>query len=318
MGHAAKRLDRQESLHGDLVGAVIVNKLEEIGYEHGDSGHFREAESPVKGVCVICRLSDLPDRNQATRWTDREASLEQLMTNFRAWLGMVYATSGRIKACQKKTPNLIKSSRPELHNFAYPKGWGLAHPALICLLARTKIAAIGSVPFPRYVSRAETMKTYLFRTLLCLLLCAFVGPVAAARTIEFETTEVTQADVALSPDGQTLVFTMLGHLFRLPVEGGTAEQLTFGPYYDTDPVYAPDGTRVAFVSDRDGSEGNIFVLELATGQITQVTHESWAGRPTWTPDGHAIVYLRFAREVAQGTRELAGWRVRETTIFQGA
>ncbi|MEE9533605.1 MAG: amidohydrolase family protein, partial [Acidimicrobiia bacterium] len=116
------------------------------------------------------------------------------------------------------------------------------------------------------------------------------------RTIEFETTEVTAPDVATSPDGQWLIFTMLGHLFRLPVEGGEAAQLTFGPYYDTDPAVSPDGTRVAFVSDRDGSEGNLFVLELATGQITQVTHEPWAGRPTWSPDGQAIVYLRFVRE----------------------
>ena len=60
------------------------------------------------------------------------------------------------------------------------------------------------------------------------------------RTIEFETTEVTRADVALSPDGQWLMFTILGHLFQLPVEGGTAEQLTFGPYYDSDPVFAFD------------------------------------------------------------------------------
>ena len=117
------------------------------------------------------------------------------------------------------------------------------------------------------------------------------------RTIEFETTEVTRADVALSPDGHWLVFTMLGHLFRLPVTGGTAEQLTFGPFYDTDPVFSPDGARVAFVSDRDGSDGNIFVLELANAQITQVTHELWAGRPTWTPDGQAIVYVRFERDV---------------------
>ena len=112
-----------------------------------------------------------------------------------------------------------------------------------------------------------------------------VGSAAAQdndwRTIEFETTEVTEADVALSPDDQWLVFTMLGHLFRLPVEGGTAEQLTFGPYYDSDPVFSPDGNRVAFVSDRDGSEGNVFVLGLADGQITQVTHEPWAGRPAW-------------------------------------
>ncbi len=104
------------------------------------------------------------------------------------------------------------------------------------------------------------MKCYLFFALVCLLTCVPVGPVAAARTIEFETTQVTQADVVLSPDGQTLIFTMLGHLFRLSVEGGTAEQLTFGPYYDTEHAISPDGSRVAFVSDRDGSEGNVFVL----------------------------------------------------------
>jgi len=145
------------------------------------------------------------------------------------------------------------------------------------------------------------------RTSRCSVLLAasisllFVGPAAAQsddwRTIEFETTEVTAADVTVSPDGEWLIFTMLGHLFRLPVEGGEAKQLTFGPYYDTDPVFSPDGTRVAFVSDRDASEGNIFVLELATGQITQLTHEPWAARPTWTPDGQAIVYLSLVRGV---------------------
>ncbi|NIN49155.1 MAG: hypothetical protein GTN62_03455, partial [Gemmatimonadales bacterium] len=85
---------------------------------------------------------------------------------------------------------------------------------------------------------------------------------------------------------------MLGHLFRLPVEGGTAEQLTFGPYYDAEPAISPDGRRIAFQSDRDGGEGNIFVLELASGDITQVTHERRAIQHIWTPDGGALVYLR--------------------------
>jgi len=140
------------------------------------------------------------------------------------------------------------------------------------------------------------MTRYPLLALVCFLMCVLVSPVAAARTIEFETSEVTQSDVALSPDDQWLVFSMLGHLFRLPVEGGAAEQLTFGPYYDTDHAISPDGSRVAFVSDRDGSEGNVFVLELASGKITQVTHESLAGRPTWAPDGGAIVYLSFVLE----------------------
>ena len=38
-----------------------------------------------------------------------------------------------------------------------------------------------------------------------------------------DTTEVTRANVTVSPDGQRLIFTIVGHLFRLPVEGGTAE-----------------------------------------------------------------------------------------------
>jgi hypothetical protein len=46
------------------------------------------------------------------------------------------------------------------------------------------------------------------------------------RTIEIETSEVTAPDVTVSPDGEWIIFTMLGHLFRLPVEGGEAEQLT--------------------------------------------------------------------------------------------
>ncbi|MCH8015392.1 MAG: PD40 domain-containing protein, partial [Acidobacteria bacterium] len=142
------------------------------------------------------------------------------------------------------------------------------------------------------------MKTTLFATLLCSLLLILAGPTAAARTIEFETTEVTEPDVTLSPDGNWLIFTMLGHLFRLPVQGGTAEQLTFGPYYDSEPAFSPEGRRVAFVSDRDESDGNVFVLDLANQQIRQITHEPWAARPAWARDGQAIVYLSFMRERA--------------------
>ena len=71
------------------------------------------------------------------------------------------------------------------------------------------------------------MKRFVSHTLLWVLVCLLGGSVPAARTVEFETTEVTEADVALSPDGQGLIFTMLGHLFRLPVTGGTAEQLSW-------------------------------------------------------------------------------------------
>lgn len=125
----------------------------------------------------------------------------------------------------------------------------------------------------------------------------------ALRSIEFETAEVTQASITVSPDGELLVFTMLGHLFQLPVEGGSAVQLTFGPHYDADPVFSPDGERLAFISDRDGSEGNVFLLELGTGEVSQLTHENWVGRPAWSPDGESVAFINYVRG-PEGTTQM--------------
>ncbi len=136
------------------------------------------------------------------------------------------------------------------------------------------------------------MKSHFARALLGALAWALLCGGAGARELQFKTTQVTDADVAVSPDGKDLVFTILGHLFRMPAGGGDAAQLTFGRCYDNDPAFSPDGLRVAFVSDRDGSGGNVFLLELVTGKLTQVTHESHAAQPTWAPDGKALLYLR--------------------------
>ena len=143
------------------------------------------------------------------------------------------------------------------------------------------------------------MRPFAVRYIACLSVLV-AGPAVAQdggwRTIELDTVEVTRPDVTASPDGEALIFAILGHLFRVPVGGGATEQLTFGPYYDKEPTFSPDGSKVAFVSDRDGSDGNVFVLDLATSRITQVTHDVRAGwtRLTWALDGLAIVYLRFA------------------------
>jgi len=114
-------------------------------------------------------------------------------------------------------------------------------------------------------------KQALFAGFALLVSARILCGMPEMRAIEFDTRQVTQPDVVVSPNGQTLIFTMLGHLFRLPAAGGSAEQLTFGPCYDTDPSVSPDGTRVAFVSDRDGSEGNLFILDLGSKQVSPAT-----------------------------------------------
>jgi imidazolonepropionase-like amidohydrolase/Tol biopolymer transport system component len=151
------------------------------------------------------------------------------------------------------------------------------------------------------------MKSHFSRTFLGVLLGTLLCSGAMARTLEFKTTQVTDADVAVAPDGKQLVFTILGHLYRVPVQGGAAEQLTFGPCYDNEPAFAPDGRRIAFVSDRDKSGGNVFVLDLASNKLTQVTREIHAGLPTWMPDGKTLLYLRYLpREDNPRPRSLFG------------
>ncbi|HVG85846.1 MAG TPA: hypothetical protein VM820_15070, partial [Vicinamibacterales bacterium] len=49
-----------------------------------------------------------------------------------------------------------------------------------------------------------------------------------AETLEFTTDEVTWPSVDVSPDGRTLVFDVLGDLYTLPLEGGTATRIVGG------------------------------------------------------------------------------------------
>ncbi len=57
------------------------------------------------------------------------------------------------------------------------------------------------------------------------------------------------------------------------------------------PDFSPDGRRVAFAGLRDGT-GDIFVVDLQTLEITNVTNDDFAdSAPTWSPDGQSLVYI---------------------------
>ncbi len=115
-------------------------------------------------------------------------------------------------------------------------------------------------------------------------------PLTAERTISIDTDEGTWLSLDVSPDGNTVIFELLGDLYTVPIGGGDATRLTEGLAYDTQPRYSPDGERVVFVSDRSGGD-NLWLLELASGDTTQVTEgngSSWMS-PDWTPDGQYLV-----------------------------
>src|SRR5580765_1439915 len=56
-------------------------------------------------------------------------------------------------------------------------------------------------------------------------------PLATTRSVSFDVSEGTWMSLDLSPDGQTIVFELLGDLYTLPVAGGTATRLTSGPSF---------------------------------------------------------------------------------------
>ncbi len=61
-------------------------------------------------------------------------------------------------------------------------------------------------------------------------------------------------------------------------------RLTYGEWDDTSPALSPDGTRVAFASNRDGA-WDLYILELESGEIIRVTDSpEYESAPSWSPD----------------------------------
>ena len=145
-------------------------------------------------------------------------------------------------------------------------------------------------------------------------------PLEPARTLSLDTDEGSWISVDVSPDGETIVFDLLGDLYTIPFAGGDATPLTEGMAYDSQPRYSPDGSQVLFVSDRDGSE-NLWLIDVASKAARPVTdtpadnYES----PDWLPDGDYVVAAVGAGALAGGDRrnpKLWMWHVDGGTGIQ--
>lgn len=106
------------------------------------------------------------------------------------------------------------------------------------------------------------------------------------REITIDTTTSTWSFIDVSPDGQTIIFDMLGDIYQLPIDGGQAVPLTDGIEWNFQPTYSPDGAKIAFISDRDGYD-NLWVMDANGDNPVQITKESQHNihNPAWSPDG---------------------------------
>lgn len=118
-------------------------------------------------------------------------------------------------------------------------------------------------------------------------------PLEPTRRIEFTVDEGTWISLDVSPDGQTVVFELLGDLYTIPIEGGEATPITTGMAFDSQPRFSSDGARIVFLSDRGGAE-NVWTANPDGSDPRQVTHYA-QGRfasPIWTPDDDFIIVSR--------------------------
>ena len=129
---------------------------------------------------------------------------------------------------------------------------------------------------------------------------------AALRPVTIKTDEGSWIDLDVSPDGASLAFALLGDIYVMPITGGTPTRIAEGMAWEVQPRFSPDGSRIAFTSDRGGGD-NIWLMNRDGSDKRQLTREDFRllNQPSWSPDGRYIAAKKhFTTGRSLGTGEV--------------
>ena len=131
-------------------------------------------------------------------------------------------------------------------------------------------------------------------------------PPGESKSVNIDTHTGTWMSVDVSPDGQQVVFDLLGDLYLLPIKGGEAKPLTHSIAWEMQAKFSPDGKQLAYMSDAGGGD-NIWVMNIDGSNPHAVTKEDYRmlNNPVWSPDGQYIA----ARKHYSGTRSLGSGEI---------
>jgi len=104
-----------------------------------------------------------------------------------------------------------------------------------------------------------------------------------------------------SPDGKTLVFSALGHLYKKTLPKGTPERLTASTDFEFEPSFSPSGNEIIYVTWNDLEKGTISYVDINEGEPVKLTTEKAIYRtPSYSKDAKQIVYRKQAGNTDQG------------------
>lgn len=117
--------------------------------------------------------------------------------------------------------------------------------------------------------------------LLCLFSIGFLSAQTAPQWLRYS---------AISPDGQQIAFTYKGDLYRVPVAGGQAFQLTYHEAHDYMPVWSKDSKQLAFASERYGNF-DVYIMDAMGGPAKRLSYHSTNETPfSFTADNKNVVF----------------------------
>lgn len=120
-------------------------------------------------------------------------------------------------------------------------------------------------------------------------------PMKPARTLDFEVSSGSFMSLAVSPDGKTILFDLLGEIYAMPAEGGKAVPIATGMAFEVQPVFSPDGKWIAYVSDRSGGD-NVWIARTDGSGARRISDEDEGAvrtSPEWSADGRSVYVSRY-------------------------
>lgn len=96
-----------------------------------------------------------------------------------------------------------------------------------------------------------------------------------------------------SPDGRSLAFSALGHLYVMPLGRGAPRRMTQGELFEFHPSWSPDGKTIAYITWSAKDAGHVWSVPVDGGAPRRISDAAaFYTRPVFTPDGREVLAIR--------------------------